>query len=238
MDGMVLMSKCTLVFGGWSLSPMLLERCFGPDCIFVDSNMIVPFLFDKSTKLFSTWPQVLKQHLQLSDSHQYHLAGWSTGAMIALALASILQVHTMTLISPTLSFCRREGFRHGAHPLVLRTMREQLQQYPQTVLEKFYRSCGFNESFKPESAYSIEKLTLGLHFLEQADLTKTVHTSSNTIIIHGRNDAVIPYPAAEATAGICAGALRCIDAGHAVFYGRETEIANLINNHTIEGILI
>lgn len=231
------MSKNTLVFGGWSLSPMLLEGCFGPDCTFVDSNLIMLFLFDTSKKLHNTWPEIVKQHLQLSDSLQYNIAGWSTGAMIALALASIVQVHTMTLISPTISFCRRDGFRHGTHPSVLRTMREQLLQQPQTVLEKFYRLCGFEESFKPESTYSTQQLTLGLHFLEQVDLTKTVHTSPNTILIHGRNDAVIPYPAAEATAGICGGTLRSIDAGHAVFYGRETEIANYItNNHTNEGI--
>jgi predicted esterase len=199
--------------------------------------MMMPFLFDNSKKLYSTWPEIVKQHLQLSDSLQYDLAGWSTGAMIALSLSSIVSVHKMTLFSPTLSFCRREGFRHGAHPAVLRTMREQLQQHPSTVLDKFYRSCGFDGTFKPESTYSIEQLTLGLHFLEQADLTKTVCASSNTIIIHGRNDAVIPYPAAEATAGMCKAKLLAIDAGHAFFHGREPEIANYINNnHITEGI--
>jgi predicted esterase len=230
---MVLMSKCTLVFGGWSLSPSLLEGCFGKNCTFVDSNTIMPFLFDNNKKLYNTWPEIIKRHLQLSDSLLYDLAGWSTGAMIALALASILQVSRMTLISPTLSFCRRDNFHHGTHPVVLRTMREQLQQHPQTVLEKFYRSCGFNETVKPVSTYSIEQLTFGLHFLEQVDLTKTVRASSNTTIIHGCNDVVIPFSAAEATAGICAGTLRCINAGHAVFYGRETEIANYINNNHI-----
>jgi hypothetical protein len=235
---MVLMSKNTLVFGGWSLSPALLEGCFGQDCTYIDSNEIMPFLFDKNNNLKNTWSLIVKQHLQLSDTLHYHLAGWSTGAMIALALASILQVQTLTLISPTVSFCRREGFRHGTHPSVLRSMREQLQQHPQNVLEKFYRSCDFDEIFTPDSTYTVQQLTLGLHFLEQADLTKTVCTCSNTNIIHGRNDAIIPYSAAATTAGVCGGTLHCINAGHAVFYGRETEIANYINNyHTIEGNL-
>jgi pimeloyl-ACP methyl ester carboxylesterase len=237
MDGMVLMSKHTYFFGGWSLSPALLEGHFGQNCTYIDSNLIMPELFDKNNKLKDTWPQVVKKHLHLSDTQHYHLAGWSTGAMIALALASTLQVHSLTLISPTLSFCRREGHRHGTHPSVLRSMREQLQQLPRNVLQKFYLSCGFDETFKPVVSYTIEQLTLGLHFLEQVDLTKIVFACSNTIIIHGRNDAIIPYPAAEATAGFCSGTLHCIDAGHAVFYGRETELANYINsnNHTIEG---
>ncbi len=232
------MRNSTLVFGGWSLSPMLLEGCFGKDCTYFDSNMLMPLLFDDNKKLLNTWPEIVKQHLQLSDTQNYHLAGWSTGAMMVLALTSILRIQTLTLISPALSFCRREGFRHGTHPSVLSSMRKQLLLQPQNVLEKFYRSCGFDETFTQVSTYSVENLILGLHFLEQADLTKTATTCPNTIVIHGRNDTIIPYPAAEVTAGVCNGTLHCIDAGHAVFYGRETEIAQyIINNHIIEGNL-
>lgn len=231
------MNNHTLVFGGWSLSPSLLEGCFGQDCTYIDSNIVMPELFDNNNKILSTWPEILQHHLHLSNTHRYHLAGWSTGAIIALALASILQAHSLTLIAPTVSFCRRDGFRHGVHPSVLRSMREQLQLNTRNVLEKFYRSCGFDETFNPEPIHTVKQLTLGLHFLEQIDLTKTVNTCSNTNIIHGRNDAIIPYAAAEVVAATCSGSIHCFDAGHAVFYGRESEIAHYINNHTFEGNL-
>ncbi|HEX2959292.1 MAG TPA: alpha/beta hydrolase [Chitinispirillaceae bacterium] len=228
-------SKCTLIFGGWSLSPALLKDCFGPGCILIDCNSIMPALFDDNYHLYSNWPQQLKQQLHLPDSTRYHLAGWSAGAMLAIALSSIVPIYMLTLISPTLSFCRRANFRYGTHPSVLRTMREQLLKEPGNVLTKFYRSCGFGEAFKPVSTCTTEQLTMGLHFLEQADLVQNGCTCSNTIIIHGRNDAIIPYPSAEMTASVCGGTLYSIDAGHAVFYGREKEIANYIQIHTTEG---
>lgn len=224
-----------LVIGGWSLPPMLLQECFGPEFTYIDCNLIMPSFFDGNSNLYKNWPDLLKKHLFLSEMEHYHLAGWSTGAIMAFALASILPVVSLTLISTTLSFCRRDVYRIGARPTVLRTMREHLDKDPNEVLSKFHRSCGFTNTIFSPTPYTIEQLTCGLHFLEQVDCTKTACYFPDALLIHGSDDTIIPHRAAEMVAEQCGGTLRTIPGCHAVFYEREFLIAKYINEHTTEG---
>jgi pimeloyl-ACP methyl ester carboxylesterase len=134
MNGTGLMRERKIFIGGWSLPPELLIKCFGPDFTYIDCNLILPELFDKKYNLDKNWPELLKDQLSLSSKDQFHLAGWSTGAIVAFALSAILPVRSLTLISPTLSFCRRDSYREGTHPKMLRTMREHLHSTPDDVL--------------------------------------------------------------------------------------------------------
>jgi surfactin synthase thioesterase subunit len=194
----------------------------------------MPSFFDTSMNLDKNWPNILKKKLSLSESKKYNLAGWSTGAILAFALATLVPVTSLILISPTLSFCRREGYRHGTHPTVLRTMREHLSDTPDDVLSKFYRSCGFGDTFHFKNQYSTEQLNVGLHFLEQVDCTKMKLTFPNAIIIHGSDDAIIPHRAGVMVAEACGSTVHTVQGGHAFFYNSESTIVKYINqNKTI-----
>jgi pimeloyl-ACP methyl ester carboxylesterase len=231
MIGMVLMHDESIFFGGWSLPPTLFRECFGPDYSYIDCNPLMPAFFDKLTILDRSWPEILKNNLSLSDSKNYKLAGWSTGAILAFALAALIPVTSLILISPTLSFCRREGYRHGTHPSVLRTMREHLYDDSDDVLSKFYRSCGFGDRFNPIKQYSPEQLNFGLHFLEQVNCTNMKVSIPNAIIIHGLDDAIIPHRAGEMVANACGSTVHTVQGGHAFFYNRESTIAKYINQN-------
>lgn len=224
-----------LFIGGWSLPPTLLYKCFGIEFTYIDCNLIVPELFDKQYNLYKSWPEIVKNQLSLSSNERYHLAGWSTGAIVAFSLASILPVISLTLISPTLSFCRKDGYRTGAHPKVLRTMREHLRSDPDDVLSKFHTSCGFKSTIYSSTPYTIEQLTCGLHFLEQADCTKTTPSFTNALLFHGSDDTIIPLKAAEMVAERCGSTLHILTGSHAVFHEKELLIAKYIYEHTTKG---
>lgn len=235
MNGTALMRDIQLFIGGWSLPPTLFLKCFGSEFTYIDCNLIVPELFDRQYNLDKNWPLLLKNQLLLSSNKRYHLAGWSTGAIMAFALAAIHPVSSLTLISPTLSFCRKDGYRAGAHPRVLRTMREHLRSDPDNVLSKFHKSCGFKSTTYSSTPYTIEQLTCGLHFLEQADCTKITPALTNVFLIHGSDDTIIPLKAAEMVAERCGSTLHVLTGSHAVFHENEPLIAKYINEHTTKG---
>ena len=75
------------VLGGWAVPPAVLESIFGKNSNYIDINPLIPSLFDKGT-LVPDWIQRLKNILEPRLSMPLYLAGWSTGAILSLSLAS------------------------------------------------------------------------------------------------------------------------------------------------------
>ncbi|MDO5576592.1 MAG: hypothetical protein Q4F84_05890 [Fibrobacter sp.] len=189
------MDKNLIVIGGWGIKPEILCVIFGKNAHYLDSNTIMTKLIDKNESLKPDWKDIAQKEWNVLLNKPFMVAGWSTGAIIASAIANQINPDYLVLFSPTLSFCRKENYRFGMRSSVLQSMIKMLQTDKQTVMNNFLKSCGIDGIF--ENKYSQMELIAGLQFLEQADLRLQKEFNTNAIAIHGTHDSVIPLSAGK-----------------------------------------
>jgi surfactin synthase thioesterase subunit len=225
------MSKSTVYcLGGWSLSPDLLNVVFTNNTTFIDSNVIIDSIID-STSLSDNWvPDVINNYFG-SFSGNSILAGWSTGAMIAVALAPILRPKALILCSPTLSFIRRDTYTFGTKSSLVTSMINELAADKNKVLAQFHKRCGF-ETLQNSENYSVPLLQKGLFFLQQADLITSPPPSCPVICMHGTNDTIIPVKAGQFACEHLKGNMHTFDGGHQFFIHYVNEIKTIIESQT------
>lgn len=219
-----------IVLGGWALAPDILRSIFGDGSIFIDINTLMPELVEHE-QLRQDWKKrfvnAMEHHI---NTRPVVLAGWSTGAIIALACAGFLECAGLILISATASFCRTPQWRHGIRRSVLEAMHKKLLSEPETVIDGFARQCGIdNKKFMPSR--SAHELICGLHFLEQASLSFEQPLGTKPLFIHGKDDAIVPCVAATALQSALGGTTLFIDAPHACFINNETTVISAINTY-------
>jgi hypothetical protein len=188
-----------LVFGGWSLPPVILHPLFGATADYVDVNLILPKLIDSRNILKHSWQSILRTIIMDETGGSFcGIAGWSTGAFCAYALREYFPLCSTLLISAAPSFCTREGFPFGQNPSVIKVMRRQLRRDKTVVLESFRQQCGISAGYPlVQAEYSIETLDAGLLFLEQVSLFPLNTPDLPLNIFHGMDDTVIPVDGAK-----------------------------------------
>ncbi len=216
-----------VVIGGWSIPPDMLSPIFGCDSIFVDANALMPELLDDETAA-ADWPRRAASIIAARRPQAVtRLAGWSAGAIIAHATASLLNPEQVILLAATRSFCRRPGWRWGMPPAVVDRMIQGLWQNRTSVLESF----SINAALPPLCGvcpYETETLAAGLRFLQTASLFPAAPAPEHALFLHGADDRIIP-PAAGKQAAYEAGApWRALDGGHGFVFERSDEIKALI----------
>jgi len=223
------MSKSTVYcLGGWSLSPDLLEPLFTGNVTCVDSNTLIDPVVDKM-HLSDTWVSKLVQTSLSSFTSDSILAGWSTGAMIAAALAPRLQPKALLLLSPTLSFVRRDTYTFGTKSSLVASMINELVVDKHKVLDQFHKRCGF-EMLQNYGNYSVPLLQKGLFFLQQADLLVCPPPSCPVICMHGTSDRIIPVKAGQFACEHLKGSMHTFDGGHQFFIHYANEIKTIIES--------
>ncbi len=223
------MSKSTVYcLGGWSLSPDLLNVVFTDSTTFIDSNLLIDAIID-NTILSDTWISKLIQTYFGSFTCDTILAGWSTGAMIAAALAPLLQPKALILLSPTLSFIRRDSYTFGTKSSLVASMINELAADKHKVLEQFHKRCGF-ETLRNSENYSVPLLQKGLFFLKQADLLVSPPPSCPVICMHGTGDSIIPVKAGHYACEHLRGSMHTFDGGHQFFIHYANEIKTIIES--------
>ena len=155
------------------------------------------------------------------------LVGWSTGGMIALeaALAAPEKVARLILLSATARFCATDGYACGLPAGNLRALTAGVARMPETALKGFFELAALPAVLDPEVAaekvavalgQGAEALKHGLAYLRECDLRAKLATGGNNpeslshggtaahsnltipcLMIHGREDRVIPCGAAE-----------------------------------------
>lgn len=214
--------------GGWSLTPDLLDIIFTNNTSFVDSNAVIDSVID-TTVLSDNWVPKLIQKYFAGFNGDSILAGWSTGAMIAAALAPYLQPKALILISPTLSFIRRDSYTFGTKSNLVTSMINELASDKNKVLEQFHKRCGF-ETLQNSEKYSVPLLQKGLFFLQQADLLESPPPSCPVICMHGNNDIIIPVKAGHFACEHLGGSMHTFDGGHQFFIHYVNEIKTIIES--------
>ncbi len=214
------MSK-VLVLGGWACKPEMLIPYSGTSALFYDVNSLMPQLIHEGSldaRWMDTAAQSVKQFVR--EESDLTLIGWSTGAIVALAIAMQLSPSRLVLLAPTPSFCRRPGFPFGQRSSTLAAMKTRLLQDRDTVLLDFYSRIGAEEVPVPD--YSSGQLCAGLTFLEQVNLLPLQQMSCPVEIIHGTEDAIIPFAAGEFVAEALNTTCMAIRGPHAFFFENGT----------------
>jgi len=220
--------KPWLVFGGWAISPEILKPLFGDESFYVDINKIMPLLFDGG-ELNLNWTGIIKKMNECLAIDVAGIVGWSTGAIIACALTQYVTVKRLVLFSATPSFCRREGFKYGMRATVIRSMISKLQEKNDGVVKDFLIQCGLNDDETKNSRYDDQTLIKGLMFLEQVNLIGALKKlECACLVIHGRDDKIIPSHAGETLAGMIGAECKLVDGGHAFFANRVDETKRMI----------
>jgi surfactin synthase thioesterase subunit len=225
-----------VVIGGWGVGAQPLEPIFGPKAVYIDSNLLMPEIV-RDGMLLNDWSDLLCQKVSsLFPATNFGIAGWSTGAFFAYALACRMNPDAALFIAATPSFCRRPSFPYGQKELVLRSMREQLAVNPASVLDKFLVQCGI-ESRIATDRYPPETLTAGLLFLEQATLFPLEPLLCRSLFLHGDSDAIIPARAGEFFANETGGTFAVHPGPHAFFMAQQERVIADITRFFTQGTL-
>jgi pimeloyl-ACP methyl ester carboxylesterase len=218
-----------VVFGGWAIPPRVLAPLFGQETLLIDTNEIMPDLVH-GDELIKDWQDVLFDRLLAQIPEEpFGIAGWSTGSLLAYALAQRIKPACGVFISATPSFCRRQGFPYGWKPAVLKAMRGALADDPDKVLAEVYMQCGV-ETSSPAS-FNIKNFIAGLFFLEQADLIPVKRLTFPALFLHGKADTVIPAGAGKYFCDAAGGTFVEHDGPHAFFKNQYHKISETINDH-------
>lgn len=137
------------------------------------------------------------------------LIGWSMGGLVALETACHrpARVKGLVLVSATPRFCAGPGYSWGVPIQNVRAMSRGLQRDPGNILQGFYRLAAepcqeplpaVRDQWRQTAGW-IEELTAGLNYLMTIDLrAKLAQVQAPALILHGREDRVIPWQAAAA----------------------------------------
>jgi pimeloyl-[acyl-carrier protein] methyl ester esterase len=213
------MGEQWLVFGGWGIGPKLPRPLFGDNATYVDVNPLMLSLFDNET-LLSDWVAKVERIFEKELAAANGIAGWSTGAIIASALALRAEPHKLVLLSATPSFCRREGFRSGWKTSVLAAMRERLLTPGNTVLRDFLLTAGLSPEVCESAQYDVNSLAAGLLFLEQVNLLPVLaKLRCASMVLNGSEDTIVPVAAGKVLADAVGARFVSMPGGHAFFTG-------------------
>ncbi|MFA4944153.1 MAG: alpha/beta fold hydrolase [Lentisphaeria bacterium] len=177
----------------------------------------------------------LLDRIQAAGAAPVVLVGWSLGAMIALeaALARPAAVARLILVAGTPRFCATDGWPAGQPQANLRALAAGLRHDAPAALRGFFELCGTApETLSGLAAAALdqgtETLAAGLHYLRAKDLRPNLHTLAvPTLLLHGKQDQVIPWLAASLLAQqIRSARLRLFDpAGHNLPQTHPSELA-------------
>jgi alpha/beta superfamily hydrolase len=216
-----------VVFGGWAVKPDILAPLFGPDAVLIDSNSLIPGIMAGAAPA-PDWRRLLIDSVSAKmPQGAFRMAGWSTGAILAAAIAEFVRPSCGVFISATPSFCRRQGFAYGWKSAVLQAMREELKTDRDWVLDKFYLQCGIDDQFR---AAGDADLPYGLCFLEHASLLPLSPFPFPSLFLHGSADTIVLPDAGKYFCREAGGVFKEFNGPHAFFAMQYNTIKETIHD--------
>lgn len=192
------------LFPGWCLGRGPLQAtaaALGATLVDLPGYGSTPFSAD-----FDSAADQLAEHLPDGGT----LAGWSLGALLALAIAARhpRKAGRLLLISATPSFVARADWPHGIAPEALAALATAFQSDPNTARQRFVANFQRGEAEAraltratlaladplPDSA----TLAAGLNWLAGVDLRPLLPAIDIPVhLLHGENDPLMPLAAAR-----------------------------------------
>ncbi len=142
--------------------------------------------------------------------HEVPVMGWSFGACVALKLAERhpQKIKRLVLIAATPSFIQRSGWSHAIDASVLQAFAKDLQRDYAATLKRFFalQALGSEASHEVISqlkacldpAPQRDVLQAGLNLLLTIDLRADLaRIKQPSLVIHGKQDKLVPWQAAD-----------------------------------------
>ena len=209
------MSNRMIIVAGWAhtaedLSPLcsLLSRKYDIQATSIARLFSTPDTGFQSLPVASQYAKALYGLISRSNEPPV-LVAWSMGALVAIETIVKLSVKIsrLVIVSGTPRFCAGDDYLHGLPEQNLRVMTANIMKRPDDVLTAFFHDTIFPET---DNAQIVEKKTRralslstdslrdGLSYLRQTDLRRELpKLHIPTLIIHGRQDKIIPFSAGE-----------------------------------------
>jgi pimeloyl-[acyl-carrier protein] methyl ester esterase len=137
------------------------------------------------------------------------IVAWSMGALVALeAITGLaLKASGLVIVSGTARFCNIDGYTAGVPEQNLRAMAAAFHTKQKETLKKFLEDASFpvaipqdvfDDKISKARAMGDTALATGLNYLRKTDMRERLSKISiPTLIIHGKQDRIIPVSAAE-----------------------------------------
>ena len=144
-----------------------------------------------------------------SDDRPLLLAGWSTGALIALEIAAAWpdRVAGLVLISGTACFCAQPDYDAGVPPRIVKAMQRRLPRQPEDMLSEFFMQATAPEPLPDANRKGLvhdalklgaPALAAGLSYLRRTDCRHVLTAiRAPVLLLHGQADAIVPVAAAH-----------------------------------------
>ncbi len=163
---------------------------------------------DSQNGAISAYARAISRHLDESGEPAC-IVGWSTGGIVAIEAAARNpeKIAALVLLSTTARFCSAKEYTSGADPAALRAMIRKLKRSPEALLADFFSQAVLPVTI-PEDELAcrtqialkqgIDPLIHGLEYLAKVDLRDALPAISvPCLIIHGRQDKIVPWQAAR-----------------------------------------
>ncbi|PKO33166.1 MAG: pimelyl-ACP methyl ester esterase [Betaproteobacteria bacterium HGW-Betaproteobacteria-7] len=165
------------------------------------------------------------------------LAGWSLGAMLALAIAARApeKVGKLLLIAGTVSFVQRDGWPDAMPPGTLAEFAGAIAADAAAMLPRFVGGFNRGDSRAREVTSEILALTTlpptevllsGLDWLRDTDLRADAgQVAAPTLLVQGSADPLMPLSAGTVLAAMIPGSRLCVleDCAHAPFLSHPAD---------------
>lgn len=194
------------------------------------------------------WLAWIEHHIhQTVGTHPYILIGWSLGSEIVLSLALALQHRTcygMALISATPCFRQRSNWPWGCASEVWDNFTQAAHAADPKLMQRFFHLMLHGDVINRQQRNHILRQTMdkqipphrdgllaGLSHLSDIDVRKhlsEIHT--NTLVIHGEHDAIVPWQAGSFIAENIRNAQwhMISDCGHAPFLTHDADFNQIL----------
>ncbi|MCZ8513133.1 alpha/beta fold hydrolase [Paenibacillus filicis] len=246
-SGMYTSNTTILWLTGWSMPVTIFDRLqsllpeFHHHSVDYSSAGATEELLDRIESAAKHCRAASDREVAASASHpKLVIAGWSLGGLLALRLATNGDVDGLVLIASTARFVRPKEARDRGWPDVyLRQMRSALAEDRAKVESRFRRTlftdeereAGLEAELPGPGSWTTSALQAGLQLLSVENvLPLLTDLLQPALIVHGLEDSICPYGAAEELYNQLPQAelIKLEGCGHAPFLGRETDIASSI----------
>jgi len=228
---------------GWGQSERIWfqQRQFFPDATFIN----LPGHGGASDAVFEQWLQIVVDQLPKRPAV---LVGWSLGGMLVMEVASRWpeSCAAIALISSTPSFRLRDGWEYGCSQDVFSDFEQAVMSQSPKTMNRFFALMMIGDGLSRSAYNTLAReavnrqlpttaagIKAGLELLSTIDLRDQLHAlSMPTLIMHGKQDAIVPFSASRALAkALPDSQLKKFEAcGHAPFLTQPEAFNISLNN--------
>ena len=153
-------------------------------------------------------PRLVAAHEPLpAPERPAFLLGWSLGGLLALRAARAASQHWLGLIlvGTCARFCAAPDYPQGVAPARVRALKAALRKQPADALSRFFADVAAPQAVPSDVlaacvrdalAIGTDALAAGLESLLTLDLRAELEPDGQpALVLHGREDQVIPWPA-------------------------------------------